>query len=66
MARNNVNVCLTLPGPLVKKLDEKSQRDERPRSFVVRKILERSLAGELERFCSVDPKRPEIPQESAA
>jgi metal-responsive CopG/Arc/MetJ family transcriptional regulator len=60
MARNNVNVCLTLPGPLLKKLDEKSQRDERPRSFVVRKILEHSLAGELERFRNADLKQSEI------
>jgi hypothetical protein len=50
MAKNHLNVCLTLPGPLLKKLDEKAQRDERPRSFIVRKILERSLTDESERF----------------
>jgi metal-responsive CopG/Arc/MetJ family transcriptional regulator len=44
MARNTVNVCLTLPDSILKQLDEKAQSDERPRSFVVRKILERSFA----------------------
>jgi hypothetical protein len=44
MARNNVNVCLTLPGKILEKLDAKAQSDERPRSFVVRKILEHSFA----------------------
>jgi predicted DNA-binding protein len=59
MARNTVNVCLTLPGSILKRLDEKAQNDERPRSFVVRKILERSF-GDSQRP-ALKPKHQKEP-----
>jgi predicted transcriptional regulator len=45
MSRTSQNVCLTLPGPLLKALDLEAQAQDRPRSYVVRKLLERSLSG---------------------
>lgn len=45
MSRTSQNVCLTLPGPLLKALDQEAQAQDRPRSYVVRKLLERSLSG---------------------
>jgi len=45
MARNAFNVCLTLPGPLIKALDEKALAQDRPRSYIARKLLEKALSG---------------------
>lgn len=53
MSRTSQNVCLTLPGPLLKALDQEAQAQDRPRSYVVRKLLERSLTG-TERMAALD------------
>ena len=45
MSRTSQNVCLTLPGPLLKALDQEAQAQDRPRSYVVRKLLENALTG---------------------
>jgi predicted transcriptional regulator len=45
MARTNVNCCLTLPAPLIEALDAEARAQDRPRSYVARKLLERSLTG---------------------
>ena len=49
MSRNSqfVSVCITLPDSVLKKLDEKAQHEERPRSFVARKIFERAFADSV-------------------
>ena len=46
MARTTENICLTLPGPLLKALEAAAQAQDRPRSYIVRKLLERSLTGQ--------------------
>jgi predicted transcriptional regulator len=45
MSRTYQNVCLTLPGPLLKALDEEAQAQDRPRSYIARKLLERGLTA---------------------
>ncbi|MGO9992860.1 MAG: hypothetical protein ACLPTF_10175 [Steroidobacteraceae bacterium] len=53
MSRTYQNVCLTLPGPLLKALDEEAQAQDRPRSYVARKLLERALTGQ-ERLAALE------------
>ncbi|MGO9039042.1 MAG: hypothetical protein ACLPV2_16245 [Steroidobacteraceae bacterium] len=36
---------MTLPAPLIKALDDEAQAQDRPRSYIARKLLEKALSG---------------------
>lgn len=64
MSRTSQNVCLTLPSPLLKALDEEAQAQDRPRSYIVRKLLERSLTA-ADRVAALDAVAAEGQREFA-
>lgn len=44
MPRQNRNICLTLPSDLLEAIEHEARKDERAKSFIVRKRLEQSYA----------------------